>query len=152
MAIDIQKLIPSSKGQKISAKSVENISIIATKLIDIDTLMKGSLFLDEIRAKKKRQAAQIKKRKQKESAREKLGALGKGIKKKAVSATAGMRDWFMNLLKAVLVINLVKLLPIIEPWLPKIAAAGDWIMMASGKVFQGLVTLIDWGYKAYDGL
>ena len=45
MAIDTQKLIPhASKGQKISAKSVENIGIIATKLIDVDTILKGSLL------------------------------------------------------------------------------------------------------------
>ena len=151
MAIDTQKLIPRSKGQKISAKSVENIGIIATKLIDVDTILKGSLLLDKMRDKKKRQADQRKKRNLKEKAREKLGQVGKGIKKKALSATAGMRDWFNKLLTGIVVIGLIKLLPIIEPWLPKIAAFVDGLMTTAGWIFNGLVTLIDWGYKAYDG-
>ena len=62
MAINTEKLIPSSKTQKISAKSVENISIVATKLIDVDTILKGSLLLDKMRDKKNKQAAQRKKR------------------------------------------------------------------------------------------
>ena len=152
MAIDTQKLIPhASKGQKISAKSVENIGIIATKLIDVDTILKGSLLLDKMRDKKKRQANQRKKRNLKEKAREKLGQIGKGIKDKAVSATAGMRDWFNKLLTGIVVIGLIKLLPIIEPWLPKIAATIDGIIWFAGKAFNIAADLIDWGYKAYDG-
>jgi len=152
MAIDTQKLIPhASKGQKISAKSVENIGIIATKLIDVDTILKGSLLLDKMRDKKKRQAAQRKKRNLKEKSREKLGQIGKGIKDKAVSATAGMRDWFNKLLTGIVVIGLIKLLPIIEPWLPKIAATIDGIIWFAGKAFNIAADLIHWGYKAYDG-
>tara|TARA_B100001996_G_scaffold310605_1_gene252387 strand:+ start:614 stop:2320 length:1707 start_codon:yes stop_codon:yes gene_type:complete len=152
MAINTEKLIPSSKTQKISAKSVENISIVATKLIDVDTILKGSLLLDNMRDKKNKQAAQRKKRDEKEAGREKKGGLGEGIKKKAMSATAGMRDWFQNLLKGVVIIGLVKLIPIIEPWLPRIGEWVDGFITVAGWVFKGLVTLIDWGYKAYDGL
>ncbi len=152
MAINTEKLIPSSKTQKISAKSVENLSIVASKLIDADTLMKGSLLLDKMRDKKNKQAAQKKRRDEKEAEREKKGGLGEGIKKKAMSATAGMRDWFQNLLKGVVIIGLVKLIPIIEPWLPKIAATIDGIIWFAGKTFNIAATLIDSLYNAYDGL
>ena len=59
MAIDTKKLLPhASKANTISDKSVENISTIASKLIDVDTIMKGSLLLEEMRRKKDRKAKQ----------------------------------------------------------------------------------------------
>ena len=149
MAIDTQKLIPhSSKGEKISSKSIENIGIIATKLIDVDTIMKGSLLLDKMREKQKKKDDEKKRRVKKESRLEKIGG---GIKDIAVSATAGMRDWFNKLLTGIVVIGLIKLLPIIEPWLPKIAATIDGIIWFAGKAFNIVADLIHWGYKAYDG-
>ena len=52
--IDTKKLLPhASKANTISDKSVENISTIASTLIDVDTIMKGSLLLEEMRRKKK---------------------------------------------------------------------------------------------------
>ncbi len=152
MAINTEKLIPSSKTQKISAKSVENLSIVATKLIDVDTILKGSLLLDKMRDKKNKQAAQKKRRDEKEAGREKKGGLAKGIGQKAMAATAGMRNWFQELLKGVVIIGLVKLIPIIEPWLPKIAATIDGIIWFAGKTFNIAATLIDSLYNAYDGL
>ena len=44
--IDTKKLLPhASKANTISDKSVENISRIASTLVDVDTIMKGSLLL-----------------------------------------------------------------------------------------------------------
>ena len=61
--IDTKKLLPHSSGaEKISAKSVEDISIVASTLIDVNTLLKGSLVLEEMRTKEKRLAAQKKRR------------------------------------------------------------------------------------------
>ena len=56
MAITSAKFLgrSSSSTTTLSSKSVENISIIATKLVDVDTILKGSLLLDKMRDKKKR--------------------------------------------------------------------------------------------------
>ena len=154
MAITSAKFLgrSSSSSTTLSSKSVENISIIATKLVDVDTILKGSLLLDKMRDKKKRQAEQTRKRNQKESAREKLGALGKGIKDKAMKATSGMRDWLNRLVMGALLITLVKLAPLLEPMLPWIQAFVSGAMKIAEWVFKGTVTLIHWAYKAYDGL
>ena len=78
MAIDTKKLLPhASKANTISDKSVENISRIASTLVDVDTIMKGSLLLEEMRKKKERKAKQQKKRNLKEKARESLKNMGK---------------------------------------------------------------------------
>ena len=61
--IDTKKLLPSaSKAHTVSEESVQKVSVIASKLIDVNTILKGSLALDEMRAKKKRKADEQKKR------------------------------------------------------------------------------------------
>ena len=90
--IDTKKLLPSaSKAHTVSEESVQKVSVIASKLIDVNTILKGSLALDEIRKKKERKAKEKKKRSAKENLREGLkGAakgVGKSIKKKAGEST-----------------------------------------------------------------
>ena len=121
MAIDSAKFLGrSSDTATLSNKSVENISTIASTLIDVDTILKGSLLLDKMREKKKKKKAEQDKRNLKEAAIEKVKGAGKGIKDKAMKATSGMRDWLNNLVMKVALIGLVKFLPIIQPWLPTI--------------------------------
>ena len=86
--IDTKKLLPrASKANTFSQESVQNISVIATKLIDVNTILKGSLALDEIRAKEKRKADERKKRNAKEKLREGLKGAAKGVGKSTVSYT-----------------------------------------------------------------
>ena len=118
MAIDSAKLLNRPSGSNtLSSKSVENVAFIATTVTEIATIMKGSLLLDKMRDKKKRQAAQQAKRNLKESGREKLG---KSIKKSVQGTAANVSDWLNRLLGGVVLIGLVKLLPIIEPWIPRL--------------------------------
>ena len=154
MAITSAKFLgrSSSSSTTLTSGSVENISIIATKLVDVDTILKGSLLLDKMRDKKRRRKAQQDKRNLKESAREKLKGMGKGIKDKAMKATSGMRDWLNRLVMGALLITLVKLAPLLEPMLPWIQAFVTGAMKIAEWVFKGTVTLIHWAYKAYDGL
>ena len=66
--IDTKKLLPrASKANTFSQEFVQNISVIASKLIDVNTILKGSLALDEIRKKKERKAKEKKKRSAKEN-------------------------------------------------------------------------------------
>ena len=154
MAIDSAKFLgrKSSDSNTLSNKSVENISTIASTLIDVDTILKGSLLLDKMREKKKKKKAEQDKRNLKEAAIEKIKGAGKGIKDKAMKATSGMRDWLNNLVMKVALIGLVKLLPIIQPWLPTIGEWVDGMIRVAGWVFNFTVTLIEWAYKLYDGL
>ena len=154
MAIDSAKFLgrKSSDSSTISSKSVENISTIASTLIDVDTILKGSLLLDKMRDKKKRKKAQQDKRNLKEKAIEKVKGMGKGIKEKAMKSTAGMRDWLNRLVMGMALMALVKLAPLLEPMLPWIEAFVTGAMKIAEWVFKGTVTLIHWAYKAYDGL
>ena len=151
--IDTKKLLPNaSKADKISSQSVESISRIASTLIDVDTIMKGSLLLEKMRAKKKQKAKQQKKRNLKEKARESLKNMGKGIKDKVKKVGGGMMDWLNKLIFGVVLISLFQLKDVIMPILPWIATAFDGLVMITGWVFNFASTLIHWSYKIYDGI
>ncbi len=81
--IDSKKLLPHSSDSKeqniISDEDVKNISIAASKLMEIDTLLKGSVALDEMRTKNEKKAKEKKKRGLKEKIGEGLKNVGKGI-------------------------------------------------------------------------
>ena len=151
--IDTKKLLPNaSKEDKLSSKSVENISIVASKLIDVNTIMKGSLLLEELQKKKERKAKQKKKRNLKEKARESLKNLGKGIKNKAKKVGGSMMDWLNRLIFGVILISLFKLKDVIMPILPVLATAFDGLVMITGWVFNFASTLIHWSYMFYDSV
>ena len=50
-----------------------------------------------------------------------------------------------------LVFRLIKFLPKIVSFLKPAAAFVDWILKWGGKLLDGLITLVDWGYKAVEG-
>ena len=76
--IDTKKLLPrASKSHTVSEESVQKISVIASTLVDVNTILKGSLALDEIRKKKERKAKEKKKRNLKEKLRESIKGAAK---------------------------------------------------------------------------
>ena len=151
--IDTKKLLPNaSKTDKISSKSVENLSVVASKLIDINTIMKGSLLLEELQKKKERKAKQKKKRNLKEKARESLKNVGKGIKDKAKKVGGSMMDWLNKLIFGVVLISLLKMKDVIMPILPVLATVLDGLVMITGWVFNFASTLIHWSYSFYDSV
>ncbi len=151
--IDTKKLLPSaSKAHTVSEESVQKVSVIASKLIDVNTIMKGSLLLEELQKKKERKAKQKKKRNLKEKARESLKNLGKGIKNKAKKVGGSMMDWLNRLIFGVILISLFKLKDVIMPILPVLATAFDGLVMITGWVFNFASTLIHWSYVFYDSV
>lgn len=150
MAIDSAKLLNRpSKGEKLSAQNVEDFSIIATTVSDIAIIMKGSLVLDKMRDKKRRKKQEDEKRNLREKARE-------GLTKKVTSpikqAAASAADWLQRLIKGVLLIGLVKLLPVLEPWIPKFTEFLDNLVKSLKWIFKFTVNLIDGAYKMYDSV
>ena len=113
--IDTKKLLPSaSKAHTVSEESVQKVSVIASKLVDVNTILKGSLALDEIRKKKERKAKEKKKRNLKEKMRESIKGTVKGVGKSLKKKAGGMMDWLNRLIFGVVMIGLFKLLPVIK--------------------------------------
>jgi hypothetical protein len=151
--IDTKKLLPhASKSHTVSEESVQKVSIIASKLIDVDTILKGSLALDEIRKKKERKAKEKKKRNLKEKMRESIKGAAKGVGKSVKKKAGSMMDWLNKLVFGVVMISLLKLMPVIKPLLPVLGTAFDGLVSIVGWLANAAMTLIHWGYKLYDGL
>jgi len=151
--IDTKKLLPSaSKTHTVSEESVQKISVIASKLVDVNTILKGSLALDEIRKKKERKAKEKKKRNLKEKMRESIKGSVKGVGKSLKKKAGGMMDWLNRLIFGVVMIGLFKLMPVIKPLLPLLGTAFDGLVSIVGWLANAAITLVDWMYKLYDGL
>ena len=145
---DRSKNLSITTGGKISAKSVENLSIISSKLINVDNFLRDSLVLDKVKAgiAQKKAEQDLRDRKEDESEKDAPGKLklpGQKFLKKA-------NNWITKLLFGWLAIKLLDWLPTIKEWLPKIAAAVKFVFKWGGKLLNGLVTFIDKGYEAYD--
>ncbi len=145
---DRSKNLSITTGGKISAKSVENLSIISSKLINVDNFLKDSLVLDKVKAgiSQKKAEQDLRDKREDDAEKDPPGKLklpGQKFLKKA-------NNWITKLLFGWLAIKLLEWLPTIKEWLPKIAAAVKWIFKWGGKILNGLVTFIDKGYEAYD--
>ena len=146
----------SGSNNTISDKSVENLSIIASTLMDVDTVMKGSLALDEIRGKKQRKAKEKKERSMKERMRESITGAGKAVggkvKKKVSGAVANPLDWINQLVFSVILVGLWELKPVLLPILKFLMGFSEIFLKVVGWLFNIASTLIHWTYMAYDGL
>lgn len=170
MAINTQKFLPSSKGgvlakvNKTTIKgsssvvltdnSVKNIGVIKVKVIEIDSILRGTL------ASEKKKLNEVKKQessKRREKIEEKLETKPKvesGKIKTPSLPRMGFLDWVKNFIGNVILgyfaVRLVDHLPKIIPIVKFLGKATDFILGVGGKLLDGLVTFVDWGYKAYD--
>ncbi len=63
----------------------------------------------------------------------------------------GIKKFLGGVLMGWLTFRLIKFLPKIVSLLKPIAAFADFIINFGGKLLDGLVTFVDWGYKAVEG-
>jgi murein DD-endopeptidase MepM/ murein hydrolase activator NlpD len=170
MAINTQKFLPSSKGGAIakintkiirssspislSEKSIKDIGIIRVNVIQIDDLLKGTLASEK---KKLNDAKKQESSKRREKIEEKLETKPKvesGKVKMPSLPRMGFLDWVKNFIGNVILgyfaVRLVDHLPKIIPIVKFLGQATDLVLGFGGKLLDGLVTFIDWGYKAVD--
>ena len=132
------------------------IYTIRTKVIEIDKLLKGTLAAEK--------AQQKKERKQKENEQRLLaeGELEKPDKDDEEEETPkklapkigfldGIKKWITKVLLGWVAFNLIKFLPKLEGILKFIGGVAEFFIEWGGKFLNGIVTFIDWGYKAVEG-
>ena len=147
---------PSAPKSSISAStsvSGDPLQSINQSLTKIQTLLKGSLALDKMRADQRRKQQQQQKAQAREAALE-----AKKPKKEAESGGGGRQLSFMdrimnfllNTLLGFLAVRAVDLIPKLEGVLDTMKGVVQTIEDIAGTIFNGLVTFIDWGYSLYD--
>jgi hypothetical protein len=151
----------SSAIVKYSSKSSQTLEgdgilkQIQQKVIKIDNLLKGSLTLSKKESKKKRVSEEQTEFEQREKDLEKNKPKAiPGIKLPS-PPKLGIFDWIKNFVFNTLLgfvfVRLYEHLPKLLKLVPIIFKAGEFLIDVGGKLLNGLVTFIDWGYKAIDG-
>ena len=150
--ISADKLVPILSDKK--AENQEKTTVIKEKLTTIAGLLEGTL------ASKKKEENDRKKEEQQERRSKREAKLEKKPKdtggKLDLPKVPGMsfldriKQFLMNVLGGYLLYRLVEFAPLLVPVLKGIMQVGEWLIDFGGKILNGLVTFIDWGYKAYD--
>jgi len=138
----------------LTKKSIKNVDIIKTNVVKIESILKGTLALDKKQLDdKKRDVSKKRKEKIETKLETKPNAESGKISMPAAPRT-GILDFIKNFIGNILLgyfaIRLIKHLPKIVPIVKFLGNAADFIIDVGGKLLNGLVSFIDWGYKAYD--
>jgi len=167
MAVDIQKLLPQRPVENRTIVLLSDTSIIkvgdrkkekyaeVTEKIDTATkLLAGTL------AEEKKRINDERRKKAKESRSGQEADLEKGKKKKSekdltvkkpkMSFLDRIKKFINNIIFGFLLIKLVDYAPVLVPIAKGLAATVKFVVDIAGKILNSLVTLVDWGYKAYD--
>ena len=127
--------------------------VIKTKVIKIEDILKGTLAAEKRAADEKRKAQEQEDRTKQEDEVEKTPkSKEKGIKipvpGKIKSFWGNIKKYIGTVLFGWLALQLLPLLPKLMPIVKFLASTADFIINIGGKILSGLVTFIDWGYKA----
>ena len=146
----------SSSLAKVGGKQEDPMLVIKIKVIKIEDLLKGTLAAEKKAADEKRKAQEQEDRAKQEQDVEKTPkSKEKGIK---IPVPGKIKSFWGNIQKFIgtvlfgwLALKLLPLLPKLMPIVKMLAVTADFIINWGGKILSGLVTFIDWGYKAVEG-
>ena len=149
--LDPEKLIPHSR---LNSSHTESLVGIKVKVIDAKSLLKGTLAEEKAQFKEQKIIDEkIKRGEEEEGLEEPDEAKKAGIAMPPIpgqSLIQKARNFINNILLGWVLIRMLKFLPQLVGLLKPLGAFADWIVSFGGTILKGLVTLVDWGYKAYD--
>jgi len=170
MAVNVQKLLPSSKNVSLAkvASSIakpsstsgvneetqSSVGIIRVKVIELDKILKGTLALDKKKLDDEKRKESSKRKEKIEEKLETKPQAEKGLIKMPRLPKLGIFDWIKNFIGNIILgyfaVRLVDHLPKIIPIVKFIGKATDFFLGVGGNLLNGLITFVDSGYKAYD--
>ena len=147
----IQKI---EKTEETGSKG-NTLLVIKTKLVSIDTILKGTLAAEKKAEDVKRKAQERSERKEDEKELEDDSKEGKKAQKfklappkQVLSFWEKIKSFFGKVLFGWLAVRLIDWLPKLMPILKFLAGFADFIIKVGGILLNALVTFVDWGYKA----
>ncbi|MEC7918378.1 MAG: hypothetical protein VX720_06325, partial [Pseudomonadota bacterium] len=146
----------SSSISKIEKKDEDPMLVIKTKVIKIEDLLKGTLAAEKKAAEEKRKVEEQEERAENEEEIENPDKKGKKSRIK-IPVPGKIKGWWNNIKKFFFTVLFGWLALRVMKWLPKLkgilkflASFADFVLKWGGRILAGLVTFVDWGYKAYD--
>jgi hypothetical protein len=132
----------------------ENVIKIKIKVISIEKLLRGTVALQKKQINERRSEYQKKSRTENEDKLEKTPKNDTDTKKlpslPGMGFLEGIKNFFLNMIIGWFALKMIDYLPQFTSFLKILAPAVDFLIDFSGKFLDGLVTFVDWGYKAYD--
>ena len=132
---------------------------IKTTLVDVDTLLKGSIALDEIREKDRKKGEKKKERKGAEKELENATKKNKNrfklrglVPPKAKSVFGNIINFFVTLLLGKVLMGLLDNVGVLEGIAKGLVGVANFLLTWGGKLLGAIVGVIDFGYKIYDGM
>jgi len=151
--INIAKL--SGNQQKQYSGSLEDdVQKIKISVLNIEKMLKGGFVLQQKDEQKKRKAEESEKFETKEKNLEKKPSQ-KEMKKAAISVPqlgifGVIKRFIVNTVLGFLAYRLIEYLPQAVKFASSIMKVADFLIDVGGKLLNGLVTFVDWSYKAID--
>ena len=168
MAVSTQKLLPQSKGGAIAKitpmafkkpaggeeEKKDTIVVIKERCIEIDTLLKGSLALDKIRAEEARKKKQTQRRaaseKQLESRDKSREEKKSGLALPKIGFFDRIKNFIKNVLLGFILTRLVEFAPILQKIVPLLGGAIDFMTDFAIGLVDALGTFLKAGFDAYE--
>ena len=154
-AKDISKATPSIGKEDLAGTAFR----IKTTLVDVDTLLKGSIALDEIREKERRRGKSKRERKKTEKELEQGTKKNKDkfklrglVPPKAKSVFGNIINFFVTLLLGKVLIGLLDNTGLLAGIAKGLVGVANFLLTWGGKLLNAFVGLIDFGYKIYEGM
>lgn len=179
MAINVGKLLPPSKSGNIVSRDIakrmaspvddfsmdkpslnpaknrpNQILVIRTQVIKIENLVKRKYVEDTKKQKEENKSKEEYKRRKKEEKLEEKPRenekLPNNLRLPKIGFLDGIKNFIVNMILGFVAFRLIEYLPAIAKFAKVLAPAVDFFIDFSGKLLNGLVSFVDWGYKAYD--
>jgi hypothetical protein len=152
--INPSAIVKQAPPGKLKNQEDKLLSSMENKIVNIDKIFKSSLLTTTKENQKKRESEEKDEFKEREKELEKQKP--KKIPGINLPKLPGfglfdlIKNFIFNTLLGFIAIRLIDHLPKLLKLLPIIFKVGDFIIDIAGKLLNGLVTFIDWGYKAVD--
>ena len=150
-----QKMIGGGPSNVVlTKKSVKDIASIKVNVIKIESILKGTLAAEKKSLDVKKRQESGKRREKQEEKLETKPQAEKGPIKMPKVPRMGFLDWVKNFIGNVILgyfaVRMLDYLPKLIPIVKFLGSATDFVIDFGGKLLDGLITFVDWGYKAID--
>ena len=126
---------------------------IKTSVVEIDTILKGSLLLDKMRERKRRQKEQARRNQEEkdlEKSKRKFPSLGRFLPGKAKSLWSRITNYFVTLFWGMIIMRLIKFGPALKHVASFVFGAMNFIIEWGGKLLNFVTTLVDGAFWLAD--